>query len=120
MSIKAKEKMQVSYLHKIIERLLIFTVISSFIFCVMSFLHDIAVANQKDIIALYTFLAVLLTQLISFIIISIYFNEKSQTANFIRFIVFYLIGLGAQGILQARILEWVAVPFSSGSSQPRD
>ena len=23
------------------------------------------------------------------------------------------------GILQARILEWVAVPFSSGSSQPR-
>ena len=26
----------------------------------------------------------------------------------------------AHGILQARILEWVAVPFSSGSSQPRD
>ena len=24
------------------------------------------------------------------------------------------------GILQARILEWVAVPFSTGSSQPRD
>ena len=24
------------------------------------------------------------------------------------------------GILQARILEWVAVPFSGGSSQPRD
>ena len=23
------------------------------------------------------------------------------------------------GILQARILEWVAIPFSSGSSQPR-
>ena len=23
------------------------------------------------------------------------------------------------GILQARILEWVAVPFSRGSSQPR-
>ena len=23
-------------------------------------------------------------------------------------------------ILQARILEWVAVPFSSGSSQPSD
>ena len=28
--------------------------------------------------------------------------------------------LQPQGILQARILEWVAVPFSSGSSQPRD
>ena len=24
------------------------------------------------------------------------------------------------GILQARILEWVAVPFSRGSSQPSD
>ena len=24
------------------------------------------------------------------------------------------------GILQARILEWVAIPFSSGSSQPRE
>ena len=24
------------------------------------------------------------------------------------------------GILQARILEWVAYPFSSGSSQPRN
>ena len=24
------------------------------------------------------------------------------------------------GILQARILEWVAVPFSNGLSQPRD
>ena len=24
------------------------------------------------------------------------------------------------GILQARILEWVAVPLSRGSSQPRD
>ena len=26
----------------------------------------------------------------------------------------------AHGILQARILEWVALPFSKGSSQPRD
>ena len=25
-----------------------------------------------------------------------------------------------RGILQARILEWAAVPFSRGSSQPRD
>ena len=24
------------------------------------------------------------------------------------------------GILQARILEWVAIPFSRGSSKPRD
>ena len=27
---------------------------------------------------------------------------------------------GFHGILQARILEWVAFPFSKGSSQPRD
>ena len=26
----------------------------------------------------------------------------------------------AHGILQAKILEWVAFPFSRGSSQPRD
>ena len=29
-------------------------------------------------------------------------------------------GCSIHGILQARILEWVAVPFSRGSSQPRD
>ena len=29
-------------------------------------------------------------------------------------------GSSAHGILQARILEWIAIPFSRGSSQPRD
>ena len=29
-------------------------------------------------------------------------------------------GSSSHGILQARILEWVAIPFSRGSSQPRD
>ena len=29
-------------------------------------------------------------------------------------------GCTVHGILQARIMEWVAVPFSRGSSQPRD
>ena len=29
-------------------------------------------------------------------------------------------GSPVRGILQARILEWVAVPFSRGSSPPRD
>ena len=28
--------------------------------------------------------------------------------------------LSVQGIFQARILEWVAIPFSRGSSPPRD
>ena len=31
-----------------------------------------------------------------------------------------LSGSSVPGILQARILAWVAVPFSRGSSQPRD
>ena len=30
------------------------------------------------------------------------------------------LGYTVHGILQARILEWVAFPFSKGSSQPRD
>ena len=29
-------------------------------------------------------------------------------------------GSSLHGILQARTLEWVAMPFSRGSSQPRD
>ena len=29
-------------------------------------------------------------------------------------------GSSVDGILQARMLEWVAFPFSRGSSQPRD
>ena len=29
-------------------------------------------------------------------------------------------GSSVHGILQARILEWVAIPFSRGSSQLRD
>ena len=29
-------------------------------------------------------------------------------------------GSSAQGIFQARILEWVAISFTKGSSQPRD
>ena len=30
------------------------------------------------------------------------------------------IGYTVHGILQARILEWIAFPFSRGSSQPKD
>ena len=33
---------------------------------------------------------------------------------------FYAMDYTVHGILQARILEWVAFPFSRGSSQPRD
>ena len=30
------------------------------------------------------------------------------------------LGSSVHGILQPRILEWAAIPFSRGSSQPRD
>ena len=33
---------------------------------------------------------------------------------------YHLPGSSVHGISQARILEWVAIPFSRGSSQPRD
>ena len=31
-----------------------------------------------------------------------------------------LLGSSVHGILQARVSEWVAVPFSRGSSRPKD
>ena len=31
-----------------------------------------------------------------------------------------LLGSSVHGILQARVLEWVAISYSRGSSQPRD
>ena len=39
-------------------------------------------------------------------------ESHSVVSNSLRYTV--------HGILQARILEWVAFPFSRGSSQPRD
>lgn len=108
MSQKVKEKMQISYFHKLVERFLIFSVVSTFIFCLLSFLKDIAAANDKNILNIFTFSAILLTQIISFSIISIYFNEKSKFANFIRFFAFYIIGLGVILFFTSR---WVSFPF---------
>ena len=34
--------------------------------------------------------------------------------------LYYPMDYTVHGVLQARILEWVAFPFSRGSSQPRD
>ena len=31
-----------------------------------------------------------------------------------------LLGFSVHGIFQARILEWIAISFSTGSSQPKD
>ena len=49
-------------------------------------------------------------------------KSSSEITNPTSFTLSYHdpMGYTVHGILQARILEWVAVPFSRGSSQPRD
>ena len=42
------------------------------------------------------------------------------TSDFCNPMDYSLLGSSVHGILQARILEWVAISFSKGSSQPRD
>ena len=44
----------------------------------------------------------------------------SVVSDSLRLHGLYLPGSSVHGILQARILEWVAIPFPRGSSQPRD
>ena len=46
--------------------------------------------------------------------------RKDEQIRVVKSLAVVSNSLQPQGILQARILEWVAVPFSSGSSQPRD
>ena len=46
---------------------------------------------------------------------SFYHNSKWKSLSHVQLFV-----TTVHGILQARILEWVAFPFSRGSSQPRD
>ena len=52
-------------------------------------------------------------------------SENESTSNSVLFnslppMECSLPGISVHGILQARILEWVAIPFSSASSWPRD
>ena len=44
----------------------------------------------------------------------------SVVSDSLRLHGLYLPGSSVHGILQARILEWVAISFPRGSSQPRD
>ena len=52
-------------------------------------------------------------------IFSIYVNVKAKVAQSCLTLCGPMVYI-VHGILQARILEWVAFPFSRGSSQPRD
>ena len=51
-------------------------------------------------------------------------EEPAQTAALVRGVRWSerrsVVDYAVPGILQARILEWVAFPFSGGSSQPKD
>lgn len=89
-----KEKMTFTYFHKALERFLIFAVISSFIFCALNFIREFTLANNKEILVFYTYIAILITQISSFIIIAVYFNQKSTVANFIRFFSLYMLLIG--------------------------
>ena len=75
-------------------------------------------------------------KLYTVICIWIFFSDIVQNVMFLKWEVKVLVaqsspalwdpmdcslpGFSVHGILQARILEWVAIPFSRGSSQPRD
>ena len=59
--------------------------------------------------------------------IDLYFNERKVKVKVVQLCMTLcdpmdcsLLGSSVHGILQNRILEWVAIPFSRGSSQPRD
>ena len=59
--------------------------------------------------------------------IDLYFNERKVKVKVVQLCLTLcdpmdcsLLGSSVHGILQNRILEWVAIPFSRGSSQPRD
>ena len=47
-------------------------------------------------------------------------NYTCTVHGIILYYILYYIYYTVHGIPQARIVEWVAFPFSSGSSQPRD
>ena len=62
---------------------------------------------------------------------NIYLNETMVAKNLLKILVnvccilsrvqlFYPPGSSVHGISQARILEWIAISFSKGYSQPRD
>ena len=55
-----------------------------------------------------------------YILVCVYVNSLQLHPTLCDTVDCSLPGSSVQGILQARILEWVAMPSSRGSSQPRD
>ena len=50
----------------------------------------------------------------------LYMSAAQSCPTFCDTTDYNLPGSSVQGNLQARLQEWVAIPFSRGSSQPRD
>ena len=72
----------------------------------------------------YIMLCITSLVFVSLIIGSLYLLIESEVAHLCPTLCnpvdCSLPGSSLHGILQARILEWVAIPVSRGSSQPRD
>ena len=87
-------KFNIPYSFKIGERFLIFTTIASFLCCILSILRDFTESAHRSIINYPTFFLLLAYALIAFLIINIFFNSNTKTANFIRLIVYFTIACG--------------------------
>ena len=87
-------KLNIPYTFKIAERFLIFSTIASFVCSVLSILRDFTGGSARNIINLPTTLLCLAYCLIVFLIIDIFFDENTKTANFVRLVVYFTIGCG--------------------------
>ena len=76
--------------------------------------HKESDTTQRLSLSLFTIIELFL---LCILLISQSFNTKFQTSGYDHF---RCSGSSVQEILQARILEWVAISYSSESSQPRD
>ena len=101
-SLGSQSRTRLSNLHT-----MLFDIILSYIFLAMSPQVRKTKANERDYIKLKTFCTVKETK------VKMKVSQPCPT-------LCDLVDCIVHGILQARILEWVAIPFSRGSSQPRD
>ena len=101
-------KFNIPYTFKIGERFLIFTSVASFLCCILSILRDFTGGYGRNIIDYPTIFLMLFYALIVFLIINIFFNSNTKTANFIRLIVYFTI---ASGIVTYLLRDFVNSPI---------
>ena len=76
--------------------------------------------NQPPVYYTYKIVINAASELSNFLLLKSESVSCSVMSNSLRPMDCSLLGSSVHGILQARILEWVANPFSRGSSWPRD